>query len=90
MVEVIPPTGPHMHLSLPTKAVFNGGPGGQAVISRSVPESLVRNSHSQSRNKLQARYFAAIIARNTNDPEQPIPQGLEQLITLLINTTVKQ
>lgn len=77
-----------MHLSLPTKAVFNAGPGCQAVIPGSVPESLVRNSHSQTRSKLQARYFAAIITRNAKDPEQPIPQELGQLITLVINATV--
>lgn len=62
-----------MHLSLPNKAVFSAGPGWQAVIPGSVPESLVRNSHSQNSNKLQARYFAAIIPRNANNPEYPVP-----------------
>lgn len=72
VVEVIPPTGAHMHLAVPAKAVFSARPGCQAVVPGSVPEILVRNSHSQSRNKLQARYFAAIIARNAKDPE-PVP-----------------
>lgn len=52
VVEVIPPTGAHMHLAVPAEAVFSSRPGCQAVIPGSVPEILVRNSHSQSRNKL--------------------------------------
>lgn len=58
VVEEIPPTGAHIGLS-PTKAVLSVGPGCEAIIHGCVPESLVRNSHFQSNNNLQARHFAA-------------------------------
>lgn len=55
----------------PHKAV----PGCQAIIHGCVPESLVRNSHFQSNNNLQARHFAASskLSRIAKDSEQFIP-----------------